>query len=1121
MPAAAPAAGLRLVVLLALALQVATTLGAAAVGPTIERCPHGFELVRRGQAISASERQYMEQRREKKLPGAFKTYLENVKSTGHALPAYVEDIMQAKEACGLPSVGIATSGGGFRAAIFGAGVLNALDGRNSSSVRKGTGGLLQTATHLAGLSGGSWLVTSLVQANFPTFQHLVFGDGQDFGGWLPEYSLWTPTNDTAQQSEYAQELLVEIALKAKHFPVSVGDVWGRALARHFTNGTTLANFFDDNGHGESILFSELMTRVPTLASYEQPLPMMVVNLDSSNIINGTYAAEAEVPLNAPIFEINLFEFGSYDGVLAAHIPLKYLGTTNNSVCVTGFDEAMFLSGTSSNLWNELNITGDPAYLIESTSNFSLLVNETYPQSPNLRLDTSNYPNPFFGVSPKTFVDADETILSLCDGGEDGEITPYQPMLVKDRNIDVIIGIDANNDGEDYADGTSLIATQQRFQLPGYQNGFLHFPVVPTTPEGFISANLTSKPTFFGCDSATASDPHSGPPGPLLVYIANGAPPRDGSPPLTNTSTFQGTYTAEEVQGMLDQTFVVATQGAALGPNLEDPEWPHGTRPMLTSTTITLGIRMPLLKVPGCELQQLQHGFEGRRSLPSPTMRPMPISRRVQILAAIGGVALIMLALGHANSHSSLSPARWLPGSARYDDGSPTLGFAEGVAHMMGWESAGEVVPEAVYKAAPNGKKPLLLKGPPTTSYKDNLLPDVKYITSWHGDGISNDIMAYMTLLFLAKMTERVAIMDSFFPNPQHVGAGYDEEHQPKNLDFSEAFDIPRFTKLTGVDVVQWSQVKNASTDDLDTLGCWDLESLNRWGPHIGQTIDQLRIDISYTPAPNWAKLNPGAEGDPWSRISVLIALAFPEIYKLAMASQQPAKSRHLGVELPPDQHLVCFDFLFSTVETMGNDLFHDYSSVWRLIGQHLHFHPKVERLAQEQLRKMFHLSETEPIPPFISVHVRHNDFQIWCGDQSLEDCFAPFSQYAYRIKRMQKLLLATKGLSVNHVVVTSDENSKEFWAQVASYGYKSPDHSTTKEDHGPFYPFLIDGAILAMGSAIVGTDRSTLSGIAGKRVESWQGGPSYYVRWGGPGVDRDDHPDWGCCKTPGCECEGI
>jgi lysophospholipase len=81
-------------------------------------------------------------------------------------------------------------------------------------------------------------------------------------------------------------------------------------------------------------------------------------------------------------------------------------------------------------------------LAASTANFSALVNATYPQSPRLRLDTSNYPNPFRGVAPATFSDAGETILSLVDGGEDGQVTPLQPMLVEGRAIDVIVAIDA-------------------------------------------------------------------------------------------------------------------------------------------------------------------------------------------------------------------------------------------------------------------------------------------------------------------------------------------------------------------------------------------------------------------------------------------------------------------------------------------------------------------------------------------------------------------------------------------------------------------------------------------------------------------------------------------------------
>ncbi|KAJ7178193.1 lysophospholipase [Mycena filopes] len=543
----------------------------AALGPTTQRCPADFELVRRGQTISAAESRYIEDRREKILPGAFKTYLRNVEKTGVALPKYVQDILEGKT-LQLPGVGITTSGGGYRAAIFGAGVLNAFDGRNASSVTKGTGGLLQTATHLAGLSGGSWLVTSLMQANFPTMQHLLFGDGQNFGGWLPSFDLWTVSTDPLEQAAFAQEIMQELAPKAKHFPVSVGDAWGRALARHFSNGTTLDTFLSNTSHGAGILFSDLIN-LPTFTSHQQPFPIITVDL-ISNHINGTvFPGGNVIPLNSPMFEINPFEMGCYDDVLAAHTPTKHLGTTNKSLCVTGFDEAMFLAGTSSNLWNELNITAE--ILAGSTANFSALINATYPQPPGLRLDTSNYPNPFHGVAPATFSDSGETILSLCDGGEDGQVSPLQPMLVPDRKIDVIVTIDSSNDANNFAAGASLIATQERMQL--FPRGLAAFPAVPSTLEGF--APLVTQPTFFGCSLSSSASPypyssshHDQSHAPMLIYIPNGAPPRSGAAPLTNTSTFQSVYSESEMQGMLAQTFDVATQGAVVGGAEEDPQW---------------------------------------------------------------------------------------------------------------------------------------------------------------------------------------------------------------------------------------------------------------------------------------------------------------------------------------------------------------------------------------------------------------------------------------------------------------------------------------------------------------------------------------------------------------------
>ena len=73
---------------------------------------------------------------------------------------------------------------------------------------------------------------------------------------------------------------------------------------------------------------------------------------------------------------------------------------------------------------------------------------------NIRLDSSAVPNPFFGVSSSTFPDSNQKILNLVDGGLDGEVTPYQPLLVKARGVDTIFAIDAVSVCEAVAEGNN-------------------------------------------------------------------------------------------------------------------------------------------------------------------------------------------------------------------------------------------------------------------------------------------------------------------------------------------------------------------------------------------------------------------------------------------------------------------------------------------------------------------------------------------------------------------------------------------------------------------------------------------------------------------------------------------
>lgn len=254
-----------LVILCAVSPLVAAKTVASPYTPSFGPCPDAFSLVRMAgsssyqQTLSPSEAAYINARKSDVLPHAWHSYLANVQATNVSLPDYVSNILSGNTSRNGPNLGIATSGGGYRAAIFGAGVLNALDGRNSTSVNAGTGGLLQAAQYLSGLSGGSWLVTSLAQADFPAMHSLIFGLGHTDGyaGWLAQFDLLDPGGSPAKDLEYAKSLVEEVRGKhAAGFRISMSDVWARALARHFVNGTSSATFSDNAlTHGAGITFS--------------------------------------------------------------------------------------------------------------------------------------------------------------------------------------------------------------------------------------------------------------------------------------------------------------------------------------------------------------------------------------------------------------------------------------------------------------------------------------------------------------------------------------------------------------------------------------------------------------------------------------------------------------------------------------------------------------------------------------------------------------------------------------------------------------------------------------------------------------------------------------------------
>lgn len=179
--------------------------------------------------------------------------------------------------------------------------------------------------------------------------------------------------------------------------------------------------------------------------------------------------------------------------------------------------------------------------------------------------------------------------------------------------------------------------------------------------------------------------------------------------------------------------------------------------------------------------------------------------------------------------------------------------------------------------------------------------------------------------------------------------------------------------------------------------------------------------------------------------------------------------------------------------------------MWREVMIHARWTEETVALAEGYLRQTLKLAPDANIPPFIVIHVRHGDFLPWCGDVPKEECFAPLSAYATRVREVQDELRERLGLYVNHVIMTGDEKDPAWWEGVQEYGWIRIDHKAlgTAEEHGNWYPVVLDAVVQSMAMGFVGTDRSTFSHMARRRVADWNKGATRMVKWGYVGAD--DH----------------
>ncbi|KAF2706412.1 hypothetical protein K504DRAFT_413326 [Pleomassaria siparia CBS 279.74] len=511
-------------------------------------CPSTRPSIRVASDISDQEKTWLQKRRPNTVE-PMKTLLNRIAIAGFDAGAYIDNHKSNTSA--LPNIAIAFSGGGYRAMTNGAGVLSAFDSRTPNAETTGQlGGLLQSATYIAGLSGGGWLVGSVYTNNFSSVQSIIDKNADGDIWQLGRSILQGPKEGGLQilnTADYYSSLISIVKTKEDApgpFNTSLTDYWGRALSFQLVAAT-------DGGPGYT--FSSIQDD-DDFKNGNAPMPILLADERAPG--------EKIISLNATNIEFNPFETGSFDPTLYGFAPTKYLGSSfvngqlpDNSKCVAGFDNVGFVMGTSSSLFNtivtQLDAQDGVPALVKTALNGVL---STISQDDD---DIADYtPNPFLGFRNDTNPSAKNDRLTLVDGGLDGQNIPFNPLIQPVREVDVIFAIDSSGDTvpptdsmQNWPNGTAIIATYARsVGNTTMQNG-TSFPSIPDA-NTFINLGLNNRPTFFGCNATNTTGPT-----PLIVYLPN-APYVYNS----NTATLQLSYNNTQRDAMIENGYNMATQG---------------------------------------------------------------------------------------------------------------------------------------------------------------------------------------------------------------------------------------------------------------------------------------------------------------------------------------------------------------------------------------------------------------------------------------------------------------------------------------------------------------------------------------------------------------------------------
>ncbi|KAG0006426.1 hypothetical protein BGZ65_008185 [Modicella reniformis] len=363
--------------------------------------------------------------------------------------------------------------------------------------------------------------------------------------------------------------------------------------------------------------------------------------------------------------------------------------------------------------------------------------------------------------------------------------------------------------------------------------------------------------------------------------------------------------------------------------------------------------------------------------------------------------------------------------------------------------------------------------------KTLLDPSVKYLGYMTYAGLTNQFIALENAAYLAFRLNRTLIIPPITTNSH--------DKYNSNQRWSDFFDLARFTTLTGLNVVEWNDIRPLTQEQTQVglqqammggkpFPLWEALAENLTCQVVYGFGDSERLHTTEVTFARQFLLRPQFVRPP------------PRLAKTKVYDRRKIAKDNTNME----DIVIINDFLDRYANNTDQLLFLSHAfklkdplmrRSWNEVARYLHFVPKVRAYAQRLIEHR--APETKRNGNrYIAIHVRRGDIWVKCAakpPEEMVDCVTPLGYYAEQLEKAYRI--AGEKLPV---IVTTDSKSSEDRVKMAKLGWRRLDHTlyTTEDELGIFGPAMVDASILADAEIMIGSYSSSMSRVAERRQMS-------------------------------------